>query len=177
MDFRDPGIVFPQISFQGELRPSQSEVVWIAETQLAAGQRRLHIVAPPGSGKTVLGLYLWAHVLRCPAVVFCPNSAIQAQWAARVSLFDVPGGQDAAVSTSPGKPALLTSLTYQSVTLPSRGRDLDREARQLWIERLVETEHALDVGEAKSWVDDLRKRNRDYYDQRLGIYLGNFAPH
>jgi len=168
--FGDSGIVFPEIAFQGELRPSQSDVVRIAEAQLAAGQRRLHIVAPPGSGKTVLGLYLWAHILRCPAVVFAPNSAIQAQWAARVSLFDVSHSSDATVSTSPNAPALLTSLTYQSVTLPSRGRDLDQEAIELWIDRLITSGQALDPREASLWVNDLRKRNRDYYEQRLGIY-------
>jgi hypothetical protein len=51
---------FPALRFRGDLRPSQHEVVEIARQKLAAGARRLHIVAPPGSGKTVLGLYLWA---------------------------------------------------------------------------------------------------------------------
>ena len=79
---------FPRIRFQGHLRPSQSEVVSIARRQLAEGKRRLHIVAPPGSGKTVLGLYLWAELIRQPALVLSPNSAIQGQWVARTSLFE-----------------------------------------------------------------------------------------
>ena len=70
---------FPSIRFRGQLRPSQRDVVKIAQQQLAEGQHRLHIVAPPGSGKTVLGLYLWAECIRAPAVVLSPNSAIQAQ--------------------------------------------------------------------------------------------------
>ena len=49
---------FPDARFDGKLRPSQAEVVKIAEEQLNRNERRLHIVAPPGSGKTVLGLYL-----------------------------------------------------------------------------------------------------------------------
>ncbi|MCE9527502.1 MAG: DEAD/DEAH box helicase family protein [Planctomycetales bacterium] len=49
--------LFPQLNFRGELRPSQSEVVEIARRQLAEGERRLHIVAPPGSGKTILLTY------------------------------------------------------------------------------------------------------------------------
>ena len=162
--------MFPQIVFQGELRPSQLDVVRIAEQQLAEGQRRLHIVAPPGSGKTVLGLYLWAHIIRAPAVVLCPNSAIQAQWAARVSLFDVAEFQGNCVSTDSKQPGLLTSLTYQSVTLPSRGSDLDQAATDLWIERLIEAGQALDESEARAWVQDLKQRNRDYHDQRLGVY-------
>ena len=60
---------FPAIRFRGELRPSQQDVVAIARRKLAEGKRRLHIVAPPGSGKTVLGLYLWAECVRRPALV------------------------------------------------------------------------------------------------------------
>jgi superfamily II DNA or RNA helicase len=71
---------FPSIRFTGTLRPSQIEVVEIAKRQLATGERKIHVVAPPGSGKTVLGLYLWAECILVPALVLSPNSAIQAQW-------------------------------------------------------------------------------------------------
>ena len=83
---------FPPIRFKGQLRPSQIDVVEIARRKLSEGRRRLHVVAPPGSGKTVLGLYLWAECIRMPALVLSPNSAIQAQWCARLDLFDCPGG-------------------------------------------------------------------------------------
>ena len=79
---------FPELAFHGTLRPSQREVIEMASAKLTSGaDRRLHIVAPPGAGKTVLGLYLWAQVVKRPAVVLSPNSAIQAQWAARIDLF------------------------------------------------------------------------------------------
>ena len=70
---------FPTIRFQGQLRPSQKDVVEIARRQLEDGNHRLHIVAPPGSGKTVVGLYLWATLIRRRALVLSPNSAIQSQ--------------------------------------------------------------------------------------------------
>ena len=94
----------------------------IAREQIEAGERQLYIVAPPGSGKTVTGLYLWAEVVRQPALVLSPNTAIQSQWAARTDLFTTEGGEIPVhwISTDPEQPALLTSLTYQSVTLPSR---------------------------------------------------------
>lgn len=84
---------FPTIRFKGTLRPSQRDVVAIARKKLARNQKRLYIVAPPGSGKTILGLYLWAECIRRPALVLSPNSAIQAQWAARVEMFHVAGGR------------------------------------------------------------------------------------
>jgi superfamily II DNA or RNA helicase len=123
---------FPRIRFTGQLRPSQLEVVEIARRELAAGQRRLHIVAPPGSGKTVTGLYLWAECIRVPALVLSPNSAIQAQWAARLDLFDCPAGLGPIAGTDPESPRLFTSLTYQAVTLPRRCReDIDAQAIEL----------------------------------------------
>src|SRR5687768_4997835 len=99
-----------------ELRPSQLEVARLAREQLARGERRLHIVAPPGSGKTVLGLYLWAEVVRRPAVVLSPTSAIQGQWVEQMALFESAEALD--VSLDPKAPGHLTSLTYQALTLP-----------------------------------------------------------
>ena len=163
-------IHFPEICFQGQLRPSQADVVKIARRKLAAGKRRLHIVAPPGSGKTVLGLYLWADCVRRPALVLSPNSAIQAQWADKIGLFSVVADQPV-VSTDPQRPALLTSLTYQSVTLPSRGgAGEDAPAIDLWQDKLIEAGQAKDPQEAAVWIEDLRRHNRPYYDQRLRAY-------
>lgn len=162
--------MFPEIKFKGTLRPSQADVAKIAQKQLASGQRNLHIVAPPGSGKTVLGLYLWAEQVKTPALVLSPNSAIQAQWAARTDLFTMPEDGDC-VSTEPDKPSLLTSLTYQSVTLPKRGgEDIENAALELWREKLLEKEQAADHVEAASWIKDLKKHNPKYYEKRFSSY-------
>lgn len=161
---------FPSIRFGGTLRPSQAEVAEIARAKLSTGSRKLHIVAPPGSGKTVLGLYLWAECIRTPALVLSPNSAIQAQWAARTDLFEMPA-DNCTVSTDPGSPGLLTSLTYQSVTLPKRGdAELEDRAIDLWVERLIDKEQAHDPSEALVWIEDLERHNPDYYNRRLSAY-------
>ncbi|MAV38171.1 MAG: DEAD/DEAH box helicase [Planctomycetaceae bacterium] len=164
---------FPTIRFQGTLRPSQADVVEIAKKQLQDGERRLHIVAPPGSGKTVLGLYLWAECIRQPAVVFSPTSAIQMQWAARTDLFQMEDGSavDRHTSTDPTRPDLLTSLTYQSVTLPRRAdEETDRVGREKWIADLIKKEEAGNFDEANAWIDDIQRNNPAYYNDRLGVY-------
>ncbi|MFI4875821.1 MAG: DEAD/DEAH box helicase [Blastopirellula sp. JB062] len=162
---------FPEVRFRGKLRPSQQDAVDIARNSLDSGERQLYVVAPPGSGKTVLGLYLWAECVRRPALVLSPNSAIQMQWAARTDLFDRTPPGDSLASTDPATPGLLTSLTYQSVTLPRRGDDgLDQAAHELWRSKLIEKEAARDPEEAQVWIHDLRKHNRDYYNQRLAAY-------
>jgi superfamily II DNA or RNA helicase len=89
---------FDGIKFTGELRPSQVAASSIIIPQLNEGSKRLHIVAPPGSGKTVLGLYVWSDLVKKPALVLSPNSAIQAQWAARTSLFDLNGKDEYIIS-------------------------------------------------------------------------------
>ncbi len=161
---------FP-VRFAGQLRPAQRDAVLAARRDLDAGRKRIHIVAPPGSGKTVLGLYLWSKFIHQPALVLSPNSAIQAQWAARTSLFQFDDHTEDAVSTDSKRPGLLTSLTYQSVTLPRRGgEELDTQAADLWRERLVEEGQADDFEEAQAWIDGLKMHNRAYHDERLSKY-------
>lgn len=79
------------------LRRYQKLALAAFEADRAAGRRHTYVVAPPGSGKTVMGLEM-ARRLGRPALVLCPTSAIQAQWAA----------------VAP--PELeLTALTYQAI--------------------------------------------------------------
>ncbi len=166
-------VSFPNIKFKGELRPSQADVVKIAREQIKAGERQLHIVAPPGSGKTVTGLYLWAEVIKKPAVVLSPNTAIQSQWAARTDLFTEDDGKIPVhrISTDPEKPSLLTSLTYQSVTLPTRDDEtLDAVAIGCWVDNLLFKGHAENPEEAQVWIESLEDNNPDYYKERLAFY-------
>ena len=161
---------FGAIGFSGRLRPSQIAAVSVIEPQLDVQGKHLHIVAPPGSGKTVLGLYVWANLVRKPTLVLSPNSAIQAQWAARTDLFDLDG-KDEFITTDPKKPGLLTSLTYQSITMPKRGgEELNEAAIELWIENLIANEEAIDEENALGWIEDLKTKNNAYYEDRLSVY-------
>ena len=161
------------IRFSGLLRPSQVDASKAIDEGLGLGSKKFNIVAPPGSGKTILGLYSWSDMIRKPALVLSPNSAIQAQWAARAKdsgLFDL-NGKECFISTNPKKPGLLTSLTYQSVTLPKKADfELEIEALDLWIDRLIMEEEASDPSGAKAWIEDLRTRNPTYYKKRFSTY-------
>ena len=162
---------FSKVTFKGKLRPSQQEVVQVAQQQLKAGHRKLHIVAPPGSGKTVLGLYLWAQMIRKPCLVLSPNSAIQSQWLARTDLFSFPTTNDGITSSNPDRAAWLNSLTYQSVTIPTRSSSVvDAGAVELWKSRLIEMQQVVDTVEAQIWIDDLRQNNIDYFESQFSKY-------
>ena len=172
---------FGNIHFSGKLRPSQVAAVSVIKPELEQQGKHLHIVAPPGSGKTVLGLYVWSDLVRLPTLVLSPNSAIQAQWAARTSLFELDGKEDQ-VSTDGKNPGLLTSLTYQSITMPKKGgEDLDESALELWSQTLIESGEADTVDSALLWIEDLKENNSDYYSSRLSVYRkkvrDDFAKH
>lgn len=159
-----------EIAFSGQLRPSQTQAINIIRKDIHDGGRRLHIVAPPGSGKTILGLYIWAELIRKPVLVLSPNTAIQQQWISKLGLFGVSGAQPG-ISCDPEKPGIFTSLTYQSVTMPSRGdKSLEASARNMWTEKLMIDGEVQDETGAAAWIDDLMIRNREYYEERIAGY-------
>lgn len=78
--------------------------------------KRLHLVAAPGSGKTVLGLEVVRRINQ-PTLVLAPTITIRDQWVDRlVGLFLAPGnGRPTWVSTDLKAPAFLTIATYQAL--------------------------------------------------------------
>ena len=84
------------------------------------GDGRLHVVAAPGAGKTVLGLEIVRRIGR-PAIVFAPTIAIREQWVRRLCLLflDTPPRAEA-ISRDLANPEL-TLATYQSLDSLQRG--------------------------------------------------------
>src|SRR5215467_7706639 len=78
--------------------------------------KRVHLVAAPGSGKTVLGLEVIRRVNE-PTLVLAPTITIRDQWVDRlIELFLPPGnGKPSWVSTDLRHPAFLTVATYQAL--------------------------------------------------------------
>jgi superfamily II DNA or RNA helicase len=77
-------------------------------------------VVPPGGGKTLIGLEA-ARRLGRPAVVLCPNTAIQAQWMAQWQSGFAPEPPPATARRD--LPTPLTVLTYQAVCTLGNGSD------------------------------------------------------
>ena len=105
---------FPQdILFKYPWRKYQQRVLDELSSHLT--DRHLHIVAPPGSGKTVLGLEV-AIRLNQPTLVLVPTLAIRNQWIQRFcELFlqttEVPHW----ISRDIRQPKFLTVVTYQGL--------------------------------------------------------------
>ncbi|MHA7772445.1 DEAD/DEAH box helicase family protein [Roseibium sp. M-1] len=74
---------------------------------------QLHVVAAPGSGKTVLGLEVMRRLGR-PAIVFAPSLAIRNQWRTRLLELFLPEKADHSwISMDIRRPGQVTIVTYQ----------------------------------------------------------------
>ncbi len=105
---------FERVHFKGQFRTYQQRVLDHADDYLRDG--RIHIVAAPGSGKTVLGLELIRR-LGEPCIVLSPTTAIRQQWGERFrDLFlDDAADFEALYSWDLHHVRLLTSITYQAL--------------------------------------------------------------
>lgn len=105
---------FENVRFNGTFRDYQQSVLDNAGKHLA--DKKIHIVAAPGSGKTILGLELIRR-LNAPALVFSPSVTIRQQWGERFSGKFLPDGANGEeyLSYSLKTPALITSVTYQAL--------------------------------------------------------------
>ena len=111
--------VFSRVSFRGTFRSYQQEVLDGAGQYLADG--RLHIVAAPGSGKTVLGLELLRRT-GAPTLILSPTVTVRHQWGERFRELFLPEGEklEDYVSESLEKAAPICSITYQALHMASK---------------------------------------------------------
>jgi superfamily II DNA or RNA helicase len=101
------------MKFSGRWRSYQQRVLDEFDAHII--DERVHIVAAPGSGKTILGLELMRRLER-PALVLSPTRTIRDQWPARlVPLFMAQPPEDVAISHSLEAVSQLTSSTYQGL--------------------------------------------------------------
>ena len=148
----------------------------------------LHIVAPPGAGKTLLGLALAVANGR-RALVLAPTTIVRAQWAEQARrFFRVPAGAppDASSDTSagalsdapdevlpvadappvPGRSAAhLTALTYQSLAVVDDSGPWQEAARRRWIDELARDGRS--PARARAWLDELAASNRSAYTRGI----------
>lgn len=125
---------FENVSFNGVFRDYQQNVLNNAQNHIRDG--KIHIVAAPGSGKTILGIELIRRINR-PALILSPSVTIKQQWGERFCTGFLHGesGEDY-ISYDLKKPSLLTSVTYQALhsaftktAIPQAGSDGDDDSQ------------------------------------------------
>lgn len=102
------------LQFSGTWRSYQMRV--LEHCQEYMKDRKVHIVAPPGSGKTTLGIELIRR-LGQPCLILSPSIVIRQQWLERIQDAFLPGqsGGEEILSSDIRRPAAVTAITYQAL--------------------------------------------------------------
>ncbi len=109
---------YKNISFRYSFRDYQQRVLDTSDEKLK--DNKLHIVAAPGSGKTILGLEMIRR-LGQKALVFAPSISIREQWAERFLEGFVQESKEAQeewmgkISNDLERPEIITCVTYQAL--------------------------------------------------------------
>lgn len=144
--------------FRGPLRTYQAEVLERIEV---GSDEKMHVVAPPGSGKTLLGLLLAAREGH-RTLVLTPTLTIRQQWLREARKL---APEDDAVSDDPRRLGDLTVLTYQLLSVTGDGSPFEELARHRWIAELAETDRS--EADAATWLATLEVDNPDRYRSGL----------
>lgn len=163
-----------QLNFRYELRGYQKEILDLVANKIENGRREVHIVAPPGAGKTIIGLQILSH-LKEPGLILSPNTTIQAQWSQKLSLF-IPEGKNIdmkeLIGTHEDKPLKpITVLTYQVLSTPGNEQEyLEDLARREWVKEL-RANRALTIGEAEIRILELLQNNQAAYKKEISRHV------
>lgn len=162
---------FQNLEFQYPFRKYQSMVLGIFN-EIRLKQNKFHIVAPPGSGKTILGVEIIRQINK-PAVIFSPTTTIQEQWKEKFSMFTKAENVhlvDELVSSDAKNLKIVNTLTYQVLSTLSENREFLRElAQKYWIENLVKNSN-LDETLAKERIATLEQNNPENYSKEISKY-------
>jgi len=119
---------FPRgIEFCYKWRSYQARILRELPDHLANGH--LHLVAPPGSGKTVLGLEVMKR-LDNPTLIVAPTLAIKQQWKERFAELFLGGKQPEWLSMDIAQPDFITVTTYQALHSVYQEKKTSEEAEE-----------------------------------------------
>ena len=124
------------MQFSSSLYSYQKEILSIFEKERAQWEKKIHIVAPPGSGKTVVGLEMICR-LDVPTVILVPNLTLQEQWRDKIERLFLEESESITelVSTSITDIKKINIITYQSLAgTDDENEDIQKKILDIWFE-------------------------------------------
>ena len=112
------------LHFNGTWRSYQQRI--LDDLDYHVRDKKLHVVAAPGAGKTTLGIEVIARLQR-PTLILCPTNTIKNQWRERIRTSFLQEKDYGIVSTHIRKPGYLTVTTYQALLAAFCGRVEEEE--------------------------------------------------
>ena len=114
------------LHFKGSWRSYQKRILDNLEYHLL--DKKLHIVAAPGAGKTTLGIEVIAR-LNQPTLILAPTNTIRYQWRDRICSAFLEEKDYGIVSVDIRKPAYITVITYQALLAAfCGGNDVEKDS-------------------------------------------------
>lgn len=103
---------FKDIKFKYTFRDYQKEALDMLEKY--KNDAKIHVVAAPGAGKTILALELLIRIGK-KALILAPTIAIKEQWIERLKKDFENGDSEELISTNLENPSIVTIITYQAL--------------------------------------------------------------
>ena len=100
------------LKFKGSWREYQQRILNNLSFHLR--DKKLHVVAAPGAGKTTLGIEVISRIGR-PTLILCPTNTIKNQWRDRICCAFLDEKDYGIVSTDIRNPQYITVITYQAL--------------------------------------------------------------
>lgn len=164
-----------RLNFKYDLRRYQKEIIEIVNRKIRSGKKEVHIVAPPGAGKTIIGLQIVSH-LKAPSLILSPNTTIQAQWSQKISHFLPETGEPldpaSVIGTHEDRPLKpITVLTYQVLSTPGREQEyLEQLGRKEWVNELRKN-RGISHGDAELRLLEILQNNPTAYRRELSRHI------
>ncbi len=158
---------YSSLQFQYPFRKYQQMILDLVERQSPA-DHKVHLVAPPGAGKTIVGLELIRRFGRS-ALVFAPTSTIQRQWLEKLQLF-APDREwvRANASLDPAGLAPINIFTYQLLSTPGENLAFVQGiAVERWVQDLLDSDQAQDEDGARGRIATMETSNPKAYRREV----------
>jgi len=113
------------MKFKHKLYHYQQDVLKVFQKEIERWDKKIHVVAPPWSGKTIMGLEMISRI-EGNHLILVPNITLQYQWRDKIEQFFLEEWEsiDEVVSTTIDEVKKVNILTYQSLTSSNRNNDL-----------------------------------------------------
>ena len=166
MELLNSWLLFMDLKFRYSFRKYQRMI--LAQIESGQGDHKYHLVAPPGSGKTIVGIEL-INRFKAPAVVFAPTTTIQLQWRERVAMFtETPEQARALSSLDPQDLKDINIFTYQLISTPGESQKrVEEMALHKWVDDLQFEGKVVDEASAQARIDTLQSNNPKEYRREL----------
>ena len=151
------------MQFNSILYPYQKEILNIFEKERARGDKKIHIVAPPGSGKTIVGLEMICRIDE-PTLILVPNLTLQEQWKDKLEKLFLEENESILelVSTSISDIKKINIITYQSLSgTEDENDDVQKKILNIWFES--EKDEFPSEESFLLFVDELKQENLEEY--------------